>query len=108
LVLKVEKDYERDESSWLALKEKIEKEYRNFLYASVGLGLYEREPLPWTQPGDEKKIFYPKSGTLTTESITSIQTALQVLDLTRIAKERKSNPDSALVKAMDVIKREIS
>ena len=107
LALKVEKNYERDESSWFVLKERIDKEYRNFLYASVGLGRYERESLPWTQPGKETKIFYPKSGKLTKESISTIQTALQMLDLTLIAKERESNPDSALVKAMDVLKREI-
>jgi hypothetical protein len=107
LELKVEKNYERDESSWVVLKGRIEKEYRNFLYASVGLGLYEREPHPWTKPGDEIKIFYPTSGKLTKESWISIQTALQMLDLTLIAKVRKSNSNSDLVKAMDTIKKEL-
>jgi hypothetical protein len=103
----LKKNYERDESSWIILKERIEKDYRNFLYASVGLGLYERTPLPWTQPGKEIRIFYPISGKLTRESCTSIQTALQMLDLTLIAKERRSNPNSDIVKAMDTIKKKI-
>lgn len=96
-------NYKRINSCWKILKDKIEKEYRNFIYASVGLGAYERDPLPWTKPRDEKKIFYPVNGRLTKETLMSIHIALQMLNLTIIDKERKNNPNSELAKAMDVI-----
>jgi len=103
LEFKVVQDYERKDEYWKKLKDKIEKEYKNFIYASAGLGVYEREPLPWAEPGEEKKIFYPKNGQLTKETLMSIQIALQMLNLTLIDKERKNNPNSELSKGMDVI-----
>ncbi|MBU4345203.1 MAG: hypothetical protein L6247_00135 [Desulfobacteraceae bacterium] len=96
-------NYKRIDDHWKILKNKIEKEYRNFLYASVGLGTYERDPLPWAAIGEQEKIFYPKSGQLTKETLKSILIALQMLDLTIIEKERTRNPNSKLAKAMEII-----
>jgi len=96
-------NYKRIDDCWKILRNKIEKEYRNFLYASVGLGTYEREPLPWEAPGKEEKIFYPTSGQLTNETLRSILIALQMLNLTIIKKERTKNANSELAKAMDII-----
>jgi hypothetical protein len=103
LEFKVEKNYDRINEYWKILKDKIEKEYKNFIYASAGLGIYERERLPWVEPGAETKIFYPTNGKLTNETMMSIRTALLMLNLTLIDKERKKNPSSELVKAFDVI-----
>jgi hypothetical protein len=103
LKFKVAENYTRIEKYWEILNGKIEKEYKNFIYAAAGLGAYEREPLPWAASGEEKKIFYPRNGQLTEETSTSISIALQMLNLTLIDRERKSNPNSELVKAMDFI-----
>ena len=96
-------NYKRIDDYWKVLKDKIEKEYRNFIYASVGLGAYERDPLPWAEPGHEKKIFYPINGQLTRETSMSIHIALQMLNKTIVEKERSKNPNSELAKAIDII-----
>ena len=103
LEFKVEKNYDRINEYWKILKDKIEKEYKNFIYASAGLGIYERERLPWVEPGAETKIFYPTNNKLTNETMMSIQTALLMLNLTFIKKERKINPNSELVEAWDIV-----
>lgn len=101
-------NYKRIDDCWKVLKDKIEKEYRNFIYASVGLGAYERDPLSWAEPGQEKKIFYPINGQLTRETLMSISIALQMLNLTVIEKERKNDPNSELAKAMDFILKHLT
>jgi hypothetical protein len=98
-------NYRRIDNNWTVLKDKIEKEYKNFFYASVGLGAFERDPLPWEVEGHERKIFYPTNGNLTSETRMSISIALQMLNLTIINEERRDNPDSALARAMDIILR---
>jgi hypothetical protein len=103
LEFKVAENYARIGKYWEILKGRIEKEYKNFIYAAAGLGAYEREPLPWAAPGEEKKIFYPINGQLTEETGMSISIALEMLNLTLIDRERKGNPNSELVKAMDFI-----
>ena len=96
LEFKVAENYAMIGKYWEILKGRIEKEYKNFIYAVAGIGAYEREPLPWTVLGEEKKIFYPINGPLTEDTVISISIALQMLNLTLIDRERKSNPNSRL------------
>ena len=99
-------DYiERVLEKWQVLKNNIEREFRNFNYASVGLGSFEREALPWSNPGEENRLFFPSNGSLTKETTSTIRIALQMFDETIIAKERKSNPKSKIVRANDIIKK---
>jgi len=50
-------NYTRIEGCWQKLKSKIGMEYQNFLYASVGLGNYKRDPL-LGKIGEERKRFF--------------------------------------------------
>ena len=102
LVFKVAENYERKVNDWKILKDKIEKDYNNFIYASVGLDCYERECPTW-ESGRQEKIFYPENGQLTKKTLKTIQRALNMLNLTLIKKERKINPNSELVEAWDIV-----
>jgi hypothetical protein len=95
--------HKRTDDTWKILRSKIEKEYWNFLFSSVGLGTFTRETLPWEPPGSEKKIFYPTDGSLTKETLESVLIALQMLDHTIITREKARDTDSELVKAWDII-----
>ena len=95
--------HKRTDDIWKILRTKIEKEYWNFLFASVGLGTFTRDTLPWEPPGNEKKIFFPTNGRLTNETLASVLIALQMLGHTIIERERATDPDSELVKSWDII-----
>lgn len=96
-------NHQRIDDVWQILRDKIEKEYWNFLFASVGLETFTRDPLPWEVPGNEKKIFFPTDGSLTIEAWNSILIALQMLDHTTISREKAKNPQSELLKAWDIV-----
>ncbi len=96
-------NYIRIEKYWKKLRSKIKMEYQNFIYASVGLGKYERDPLPWKDPGEEEKIFFPTDGRLSEVTTRSIFIALRMLDLTVINNARKKDENHELVRAMDCI-----
>lgn len=101
----IAENYKRIHGFWKILRDKIEKEYRNFLFAGIGLGSFERNSLPWEEPGKERKIFYPTDGKLTSETWDSILIALQMLHYTIIRREKAKNPKSELVKAWDIVFR---
>lgn len=92
-------------SKWNLLKKTVEREFRNYTYASVAIGSFERKKLPWSRLGEEKRIFYPTNGVLTSETMLTIKSALQMLELTIIANERKSNTKSEILRAYDIIKK---
>ena len=99
----VAKNYDRINEYWETLRDKIQKEYNNFIYASAGLGIFERESPPWEEPGPQTKIFFPSNGKLTNETMKSVGAALTMLKLTCIAEERRNNPNSELVRAFDIV-----
>ena len=96
-------NYTRIDKYWEKLRSKIKMEYENFIYASVGLGNYKRDPLPWQDPGGEEKIFYPTDGRLSEVTTRSIYIALRMFDLTAINNIRKKDENHELVKAMERI-----
>ena len=96
-------NYKRIDGYWKILRDKIEKEYRNFLFAAVGLGAFARDPLPWETSGRERKIFYPTDGRLSLETWDSILIALQMLHHTVISREKANNPESELLRAWDIV-----
>ena len=69
-------NYKRIDGLWKILRDKIEKEYQNFLFASVGLGVFKRDPYSWIKPGKEEKLFFPIDGKLTSKTLYSIQITL--------------------------------
>lgn len=92
---------DRTDAKWMMLKDRIEMDYWNFIYATAGLGFYKRSksvPL-----GTERKIFFPENGELTPATPKSIDIALQMLDLTLIEQERNNNPEGDVPKAMDTL-----
>ncbi len=102
------KDTNRKETIWRKLKKRIEVEYRNFLYASVGLGRFYRDNLPWLPHNQSNRIFYPDNGKLTNETQTTIKTAIRMLELTIINREKNSNPHSDLVQGFNILKKKIN
>ena len=103
LEFNIEENYKRIDKNWKILKRKIEKEYKNFVYASAGLGAYKREQLFGMEEETQNRIFFPKNGQLAEETLTSINIALQMLNLTVIKNEKERDPNSKLVKAMECL-----
>jgi len=89
---------DRTPSKWRILKDRIEMDYWNFIYATAGLGCYRRD-----FPEKKAKIFFPKNGELTSKTLESVNIALEMLNLTRVKKERDKDPNSDLAKAMDIL-----
>ena len=89
---------DRSPAKWKILKDRIAMDYWNFIYATAGLGSYRRD-----FPRTETKIFFPKNGELTSNTLESVNIALEMLNRTRVQKERDKDPDSDVAKAMDVL-----
>ena len=89
---------DRSPAKWRILKDRIEMDYWNFIYATAGLGCYRR-----TFPRNETKIFFPESGELTSNTLESVNIALGMLNRTHVQKKRDKDPDSDVVKAMDIL-----
>jgi len=92
---------DRTDAKWMILKDRIEMDYWNFIYATAGLGFYKRSKS--VPPGTEEKIFFPKNGGLMPTTSKTIDIALQILDLTLIEQERKNHPEGDVPKAMDTL-----
>ena len=104
LEIKTDKDFGRKETIWNKLKIRLLTEHKNFIYAAVGLGKYEREKTPWKSSISKKRIFSPDDRTLPTHSLESIKAALRLLEVTLIDKEKEKNPKSEVVKSLAIIK----
>lgn len=101
LVLEGAESLDRKPQKWEMLKDRIRMDYWNFIYATAGLGYYQRrKPDP---PGPEAKLFFPANGELTDLTRKSVSVALDMLNRTLIKKERLKDPDGEIVKAMDTL-----
>jgi len=101
LEFKGTENLDRTPAKWMILKDRIEMDYFNFIYATAGLGCYKRSK--WNSPETEEKIFFPENGQLTSRTLKSIHRALEMLNLTLIEQERHKDPNSDTVKAMDIL-----